>query len=359
MKDASNTTVATYQYDYLGRRVSKTVGAVTTRYIYDGWNIITEYTGTTLKKRYTWGMDLSGSMQGAGGVGGLLAVEEVSTLSSYYPTFDGNGNVSEYLDSSGVVQAHYEYDAFGNTTVAIGAKAADFAHRFSTKPLDTETGLYYYGYRYYDPVTGSWPSRDPIEEKGGYNLYGFVTNNSVNLIDVLGMSGLVYSTDVTLETKPTLTKDGECGGFVRQIEWIVRTAIKKWRKGLVIQHIKWGGSYTDIRTGTVYPVNADFTEYFNYPSKKTDTFLQAARGNCTKGRVTLDAEAAYWPEARLQPGSTRPGGISGGLPISDGNAFDQIRGNPLISGKIVRKLIITWDCTTPDKYDSKTQVQEQ
>ena len=45
----------------------------------------------------------------------------------------------------------------------------------------------YYGYRYYDPVTGRWPSRDPIEEKGGVNLYGFVGNNPVNLFDPFGL----------------------------------------------------------------------------------------------------------------------------------------------------------------------------
>jgi hypothetical protein len=45
-----------------------------------------------------------------------------------------------------------------------------------------------YGYRYYDPVTGRWPSRDPIEERGGVNLYAFVGNNGVNKSDVLGLS---------------------------------------------------------------------------------------------------------------------------------------------------------------------------
>jgi RHS repeat-associated protein len=127
-------------------------------------------------------------MQGAGGVGGLLAVTD--STGTYYPTYDGNGNVSEYLDATGTVVAHYEYDPFGRTTVATGAKAQDFTHRFSTKPLDPTTGLYYYGYRYYDPVTGRWPSRDPIEEEGGINLYGFVGNDGVNWIDVMGLSKL-------------------------------------------------------------------------------------------------------------------------------------------------------------------------
>ena len=46
--------------------------------------------------------------------------------------------------------------------------------------------LIYYGYRYYDPVTGRWPSRDPIGEKGGINLYGFIGNDGVNKWDMLG-----------------------------------------------------------------------------------------------------------------------------------------------------------------------------
>jgi RHS repeat-associated protein len=83
--------------------------------------------------------------------------------------------------------AHYEYDPFGRITVATGSKAQDFVHRFSTKPLDPTTGLYYYGYRWYDPATGRWPSRDPIEEEGGINLYGFVGNDGVNRWDRLGL----------------------------------------------------------------------------------------------------------------------------------------------------------------------------
>jgi RHS repeat-associated protein len=59
---------------------------------------------------------------------------------------------------------------------------------FSTKFTDTESGLLYYGYRYYDPVTGRWPSRDPIGEEGGINLYGFVGNDGVNLWDLLGLA---------------------------------------------------------------------------------------------------------------------------------------------------------------------------
>ena len=146
-------TTTTYQYEASSRRIAKTTATGTTLYLYDAWNPIAEYIGSagvspTLSKTYLGGMDLSGSMQGAGGVGGLLAVHlgSNSLVSGvYFPTYDVNGNVSEYLDPAGATAAHYEYDPFGRTTVATGAKAQDFSHRFSTKPQDTETGLYYYG----------------------------------------------------------------------------------------------------------------------------------------------------------------------------------------------------------------------
>jgi RHS repeat-associated protein len=187
--------VVRYSYDSQSRRIAETVGTTTKLTVYDGWNPIAEYgraglQPASLAKSFTWGIDLSGTLQGAGGVGGLLMTSLItnnSITSNYFPTYDGNGNVSEYLNESGEVSAHYEYDPFGKTTVATGPKANDFAHRFSTKPLDLTTGLYYYGYRFYDPNSGRWPSRDPIEERGGVNLYGMVANDPVNRWDVLGL----------------------------------------------------------------------------------------------------------------------------------------------------------------------------
>jgi len=54
--------------------------------------------------------------------------------------------------------------------------------------VDEETGWLYYGFRYYMPEIGKWASRDPIEERGGVNLYGFVGNGPIDWVDVLGLS---------------------------------------------------------------------------------------------------------------------------------------------------------------------------
>ena len=188
-----------FTYDYLGRRVQKVVknnwngssGTTVThlRYVYDGNNLIAELNGSnnTVLSTYVWGLDLSGTNWGAGGVGGLLMIKDGSKV--YFPGYDGNGNVSALLDSAdGSLDAKYEYAAFGETLRVGGtAIADDNPFRFSTKYTDTESGLIYYGFRYYSPSLGRFLNRDPLGELGGSNLYGFVENDPVNGWDYLGL----------------------------------------------------------------------------------------------------------------------------------------------------------------------------
>jgi RHS repeat-associated protein len=185
-----------HAYDALGRRVRKTVKFASTgaviedRYFtYDGWNVIEETiapaTGPVETAEAVWGTDLSGSAQGAGGVGGLLLRESSANGASYYH-YDGNGNVTALTSAAGVVQAAYTYGPFGETLRAAGPLAQANPWRFSTKYQDDETGLLYYGYRFYNPTDGRWPNRDPIQERGGDNLYGFCFNNGNAWIDILG-----------------------------------------------------------------------------------------------------------------------------------------------------------------------------
>jgi len=186
-----------FEYDWLDRRIAKRVYDTDTatatpvddrRFLYDGWNLVAEFTedsGLSLDRRYIWGTDLSGTAQGAGGVGGLLSAHDGSTVRR--PAYDGNGNITGWLNASGALVGSREYDPFGNTILREGD--LDIPFGFSTKYEDAKTELYYYGYRDYDPVTGRWPSRDPIGEQGGVNLYGFVGNDGVNRWDFLGFCG--------------------------------------------------------------------------------------------------------------------------------------------------------------------------
>ncbi len=155
---------------------------------------------------YVWGPDLGsrgdarGNWQRAGGVGGLLMVLGTATATDYFPLHDRMGNIVGYrradvspnastdynrLSQHGAV---YDYDAFGREVRSAGPAADSIPFHFSSKFTDAETGLNYYGYRFYDPVAGRWLNRDPIGERGGVNVYGMVGNDPVNKLDRLGLA---------------------------------------------------------------------------------------------------------------------------------------------------------------------------
>jgi RHS repeat-associated protein len=191
--------------------------------VYDGWNVAAIFDGsnnTTPLYTFTWGLDLSGSQQGAGGVGGLLSmtIATGSNAGTYFPCYDGNGNVVAMVNASGgTLAVVWEYSPFGEVIKATGPLAFTAPFLFSTKFYDWETGMYYYGYRYYNPSTGRWPSRDPIEEGGGINLYGFVANNPVSKIDTYGLWGR------TVHFGATLTWAGQAH-FINRFDTTIATA---------------------------------------------------------------------------------------------------------------------------------------
>ena len=183
----------------MGRRVKKAVYAYGSGawelqkeilFVYDGWNLIQEKevsgTGDPLfDKFYVWGLDLSQSIQGAGGIGGLVCRVFGGEVRHYF--YDANGNVGQMVNpADGAVSARYEYDPFGMAIVEDGTEAEGNAFRFSTKLFIGEIGGYDFGLRVYLPKLGRWTSRDPIGEQGGYNLYVFIRNTGINSIDPLG-----------------------------------------------------------------------------------------------------------------------------------------------------------------------------
>ncbi len=217
----------TYTYDGLSRRVSRTNSITWTAtnttycldalgYQFDGWNHIMTVrfnsagVPTGRQAAYVWGPDVASSyqagrsMQGAGGVGGLLMVLDGVSLpeyqytsdpnpidDDYFPLMDRMGNVTAYKKASTTtpaaqLDAIYDYDAFGQEVRSTGPAADVVPYHFSTKFADA-SGLVYYGYRWYDPAKGRWLSQDPIGETGGLNLVGMVGNNNITRFDRLGL----------------------------------------------------------------------------------------------------------------------------------------------------------------------------
>jgi RHS repeat-associated protein len=170
----------TYRWDGMLAVEKKYENAVlvnTTRFVMDGMLPIQERDASnTVTREYTWGLNLGG------GIGGLLRVKQDSSEYSYL--YDGKGNVSALIDSAQQVVAKYRYDVYGNLQAEVGTVSQPYL--FSTKRYDYQLGTYYYGYRFYSPLTGRWLSRDPLGEAGGLNLYGFVGNDPVNWFDPLG-----------------------------------------------------------------------------------------------------------------------------------------------------------------------------
>lgn len=175
-----------FTYDHQGRRVQKKIliwndltnayqQANLIKFIYDGWNLIGELDATnSVIKSYTWGTKE------------LLFTHE--TNQTYQVSHNASENIIALINAgTGKRVAQYDYDVFGNCIQESGSYASKNPFRFGGHYTDAETGFVYYGYRYYNPQTGRWLSKDPIGETGGDNLYSFVNNSPSNFADELGM----------------------------------------------------------------------------------------------------------------------------------------------------------------------------
>ena len=114
------------------------------RYVCDGSLVLQERdSNNTVQVTYTRGLDLSGTVQGAGGIGGLLARTDASGSTFYHA--DGSGNVTALMDGGGNIAARAEYDGFGRFLKLSGPMAAANRLWFSSKELEPVTGDYYFG----------------------------------------------------------------------------------------------------------------------------------------------------------------------------------------------------------------------
>jgi len=193
-----------FDYDAEGRRFRKEV----TRYhngniaeqkvihfVWDGWDLLYErhqdiHGNFLMDRKYVWGPDIADGA--AGGAGGLLLIRETrgTTTNDYYPLFDGTGHVTGLADNTGKLVAEYWWGPFGELIAAKGEMADANPFRFATKYFDAETGLYYFGHRYYDPTTGQWMNREPLGEEESLNLYSYCHNDPVNKVDRLGLDSV-------------------------------------------------------------------------------------------------------------------------------------------------------------------------
>ena len=171
----------TFKYDPAGRRIQKvfTQGSTstTTNYVYDGKgpNLIEEVDNNgNVTARYVHGLRLDEPL-----------AELRSGTTSYYQ-MDGMGSATSLSSGAGALANTYTYDAFGKLTASSGSLTNPF--RYTGREFDSETNLYFYRARYYDPNVGRFVSGDPVQFKGGINFYAYVGNNPINYRDPSGQS---------------------------------------------------------------------------------------------------------------------------------------------------------------------------
>jgi RHS repeat-associated protein len=176
---ATSTGSASFSYDGLGRRLSKTVGGTTTKFLYDGANVVQEQNSTntaTANLLTGLGIDQTFSRSIVGGATSSLLT-------------DALGSTIALGDANGAVQTSYTYEPFGAVTES-GATNTN-SYQFTGRENDGTTGLYFYRARYYSPTFDRFISEDPLGFPGGPdpNVYAYVGNNPISLTDSLGLDG--------------------------------------------------------------------------------------------------------------------------------------------------------------------------
>lgn len=142
---------------------------------------------------------------------------------------DGLGSVTELTNSTGAVAKAYAYDAYGNILESSGT--VNQSYTYTGRELDSETGLYYYRARYYDPTTGRFSQKDLIGfVSGDLNLYRYVFNRPLALRDPSGFASFDFDCfKSNLEFSFDTTNDFFFGGFTR----LARTGVGAITSGAV------------------------------------------------------------------------------------------------------------------------------
>jgi RHS repeat-associated protein len=143
---------------------------------------------------------------------------------NYFYFFDHLGSIREMNDNSGVVQARYEYDTYGQRTKTAGALDADF--QYAGYYMHSPSGLNLTVYRAYRAELGRWINRDPIEERGGINLYSYVGNNPAEKNDALGLANYFVNQNCLgyfLNFMATVPADGDqLSNLVSRGGWVCK-----------------------------------------------------------------------------------------------------------------------------------------
>jgi RHS repeat-associated protein len=182
--------VANYKYDIFGRRLQKNVNGTVINFTWEGDNLALELDENLQPiRRYVYGVgkdDVEGYVELSEVTGGMF---EQYKHGWYSYVKDQVGTIYKvYSDYSQQIVDTRTYDTSGNLKTRVGTSTSSLG--FQSKYFDQESGLNYFFYRYYNPHNGIFINEDPIRLSGGLNVYLFAEQNSINWLDLFGLSGV-------------------------------------------------------------------------------------------------------------------------------------------------------------------------
>ena len=205
--DGTATASVSYDYDPLGRRITKTVSGVTTGYLLDGEEEIAEY---SVDATGVWGAVLRRYITGPSVDERIARAEGSSTTNptkTYYHV-NHQGSVIATANTDGSINQQLSYDVYGNlTSEQPPASTTGEAFRYTGRRYDPETGLYYYRARYYSAQMGRFLQVDPIGYQSDYDLYAYVGNDPLNRVDPSGLADSISGLSLTMEEYKKQAKD--------------------------------------------------------------------------------------------------------------------------------------------------------
>jgi len=162
-----------------------TGGETASFYCYDGEQVIGEYDNSgTLLRKFVYGPGIDEP---------ICLIDVADNNAVYYYHRDGLGSVVAISDANADIVEEYSYDVYGLATITdedgdeISYSNIGNPYMFTGRRYNSQSGLYYYRARHYDPETGRFLQPDPIGYQGGLNLYAYVGNNPTNWVDPLGL----------------------------------------------------------------------------------------------------------------------------------------------------------------------------
>jgi RHS repeat-associated protein len=297
---------ATFKYDPFGRRIQKafTQGSTTTttNYVYDGNNSVEDVDQNgNLLARFTETQNIDEPL-----------AESRSGTTSYYNA-DGLGSVTSLTSSAGAIANTYTYDSFGKLTASTGSITNRF--QYTAREFDTETGIYYYRARYFDPASGRFLSEDTLRFKTNVNFYPYAVNAPIRFNDPLGLSARDVGRILAACQKCTdqLTASGE------------RRAGSGWRSGWannIVTFFTFGYRYSgctrqaDITAGCLKFPSSPYDDHWEFTVESTELgFHHVTLGkssNPSDPAVVCDPWNNTGGTLPTGAGSTAGGGLGGG-----------------------------------------------